>query len=136
MEWRSLTRLHRGHYLKVMTVILNSFSRIETWHYTRSPADKNTLNKLQKHIKKLITKFEQKQWDESLACLEAEDGTLWSAARKFRKQAPPIPALKGPAKIAYSDADKSEIISESLTFLPLHPLYLVKSSITSIKLIS
>ncbi|GFX13667.1 hypothetical protein TNCV_1921801 [Trichonephila clavipes] len=75
------------------------------WHYTRSPADKNTLNRLQKQIKKII-KYEQKQWDESLACLEAEDGSLWKADRDFRKKAPPIPALKGPAKIAYSDADK------------------------------
>ncbi|GFW03119.1 probable RNA-directed DNA polymerase from transposon X-element [Trichonephila clavipes] len=33
----------------------------KTWQYTRSPADKNTLNKLQKKIKKIITKFEQKQ---------------------------------------------------------------------------
>ncbi|GFT55962.1 hypothetical protein TNCV_402551 [Trichonephila clavipes] len=74
-------------------------------HYTRSPADKNTLNRLQKQIKKIIIKYEQKQWDESLACLEAEDGSLWKAARDSRKKAPPIPALKGPAKIAYSDAE-------------------------------
>ncbi|GFV66783.1 probable RNA-directed DNA polymerase from transposon X-element [Trichonephila clavipes] len=84
------------------------------WHYTRSPADKNTLNRLQKQIKKIIIKYEQKQWDESLACLEAEDGSLWKAARDSRKKAPPIPALKGPAKIAYSDADKSEFIADSL----------------------
>ncbi|GFU13347.1 hypothetical protein TNCV_3843401 [Trichonephila clavipes] len=86
----------------------------KTWHYTRSPADKNTLNKLQKQIKKIITKFEQKQWDESLACLDAEDGTLWNAARDFRKKAPQILALKGPAKITNSDTDKSEIIADSL----------------------
>ncbi|GFS56192.1 uncharacterized protein TNCV_1650961 [Trichonephila clavipes] len=86
----------------------------KTWHYTRSPADKNTLNKLQKQIKRIVTKYEQRQWDESLACLEAEDGSLWKAARDFRKKAPPIPALKGPAKIAHSDADKSEIIADSL----------------------
>ncbi|GFT83989.1 hypothetical protein TNCV_680171 [Trichonephila clavipes] len=86
----------------------------KTWHYTRSPVDKNILNKLQKQIKKIVTKFEQKQWDESLACLEAADVTLWKAAREFRKKAPPIPALKGPAKIAYSDTDKSEIIADSL----------------------
>ncbi|GFY28523.1 probable RNA-directed DNA polymerase from transposon X-element [Trichonephila clavipes] len=84
------------------------------WHYTRSPADKNTLNRLQKQIKKIIIKYEQKQWDESLACLEVEDGSLWKAARDSRKKAPPIPALKGPAKIAYSDADKSEVIADSL----------------------
>ncbi|GFT03462.1 hypothetical protein TNCV_2986181 [Trichonephila clavipes] len=65
----------------------------KTWHYTRSPADKNTLNKLQKQIKKIIRKFEQKQWDESLACLEAEDGTLWKAVRDFRKKPPEISAL-------------------------------------------
>ncbi|GFY74286.1 putative RNA-directed DNA polymerase from transposon X-element [Trichonephila inaurata madagascariensis] len=86
----------------------------KTWQYTRSPADKNILNNLQKQIKKIITKFEQKQWDESLACLEAEYGTLWSAARELRKKTPPIPALKGPAKIAYSDTDKSGIIADSL----------------------
>ncbi|GFT57700.1 hypothetical protein TNCV_1851401 [Trichonephila clavipes] len=40
------------------------------WHYTRSPADKNTLNRLQKQIKKIVLKHEQKQWDESLACLK------------------------------------------------------------------
>ncbi|GFU60525.1 probable RNA-directed DNA polymerase from transposon X-element [Trichonephila clavipes] len=84
------------------------------WHYTRSPADKNTLNRLQKQIKKIVLKHEQKQWDESLACLEAEDGSLWKAARDSRKKAPPIPALKGPTKIAYSDADKSEVIADSL----------------------
>ncbi|GFV69328.1 hypothetical protein TNCV_2942981 [Trichonephila clavipes] len=84
------------------------------WHYTRSPADKNTLNRLQKQIKKIIIKYEQKQWDVSLACLEAEEGSLWKAARDSRKKAPPIPALKGPAKIAYSDADKSEVIAASL----------------------
>ncbi|GFW68457.1 probable RNA-directed DNA polymerase from transposon X-element [Trichonephila clavipes] len=84
------------------------------WHYTRSPADKNTLNRLQKQIKKIVLKHEQKQWDESLACLEAEDGSLWKAARNSRKKAQPIPALKGPAKIAYSDADKSEVIADSL----------------------
>ncbi|GFU91524.1 RNA-directed DNA polymerase from mobile element jockey [Trichonephila clavipes] len=50
----------------------------------------------------------QRQWDESLACLEAEDGSLWKATRDSRKKAPPIPALKGPAKIAYSDADKTD----------------------------
>ncbi|GFV02223.1 hypothetical protein TNCV_485441 [Trichonephila clavipes] len=33
----------------------------KTWHYTKSPADKNILNKLQRQIKKIITKFEQKQ---------------------------------------------------------------------------
>ncbi|GFU62487.1 RNA-directed DNA polymerase from mobile element jockey [Trichonephila clavipes] len=55
-----------------------------------------------------------KRWDELLACLEAEDGSLWNASREFRKKAPPIPALKGPAKIAYSDTDKSEIIADSL----------------------
>ncbi|GFU55951.1 RNA-directed DNA polymerase from mobile element jockey [Trichonephila clavipes] len=65
-------------------------------------------------VTKIITKFEQKQWDESLACLEAEDGTLWNAVRNFRKKAPQIPALKGSAKIAYSDTDKSEIIADSL----------------------
>ncbi|GFX37820.1 RNA-directed DNA polymerase from mobile element jockey [Trichonephila clavipes] len=86
----------------------------KTWHYTKSPADKNTLNKLQKQIKKIITKFEHKQWDESLTCLEAEDGTLWNAIRDFRRKAPQIPAPKGPAKIAYSDTDKSEIIADSL----------------------
>ncbi|GFX21449.1 RNA-directed DNA polymerase from mobile element jockey [Trichonephila clavipes] len=48
----------------------------KTWHYTRSSADKNILNKLQKQIKRIITKYEQRQWDESLACLEAEDGSL------------------------------------------------------------
>ncbi|GFY55372.1 hypothetical protein TNIN_319911 [Trichonephila inaurata madagascariensis] len=86
----------------------------KTWHYTKSPADKNILHRLQKQIKKIVTKFEQRQWDESLACLEAEDGTLWRAAREIRKKAPPIPALKGPAKIAYSDTDKGEIIADSL----------------------
>ncbi|GFT83754.1 hypothetical protein TNCV_3891281 [Trichonephila clavipes] len=40
--------------------------------------------------------------------------TIWKAARDSRKKAPPIPALKGPAKIAYSDAEKSEIIADSL----------------------
>ncbi|GFW58587.1 hypothetical protein TNCV_1579191 [Trichonephila clavipes] len=75
---------------------------------------KNTLNRLQKQIKKIVLKHEQKQWDESLACLEAEDGSLWKAARNSRKKAQPIPALKGPAKIAYSDADKSEVIADSL----------------------
>ncbi|GFS82084.1 RNA-directed DNA polymerase from mobile element jockey [Trichonephila clavipes] len=86
----------------------------KTWHYTRSPTDKNILNRLQKQIKKIITKYEQRQWDESLACLEAEDGSLWKSTRDSRKKAPPIPALKGPAKIAYSDANKSEIIADSL----------------------
>ncbi|GFY65993.1 hypothetical protein TNIN_224931 [Trichonephila inaurata madagascariensis] len=85
-----------------------------TWQYTRSPADKNILNNLQKQNKKIITKFEQRQWDESLACLEAEDGTLWRAARHLWKKAPPIPALKGPAKIAHCDADKSDVIADSL----------------------
>ncbi|GFT14509.1 hypothetical protein TNCV_4004581 [Trichonephila clavipes] len=85
----------------------------KTWHYTRCPADKNTLNRLQKQIKKIIIKYEQKQWDESLACLEAEDGSLWKAARDSRKKAPPIPALKGPAKIAYSDADKVRTLEAS-----------------------
>ncbi|GFT98656.1 RNA-directed DNA polymerase from mobile element jockey [Trichonephila clavipes] len=33
---------------------------------------------------------------------------LWKAARDSRKKAPPIPALKDPAKIAYSDADKTD----------------------------
>ncbi|GFU79484.1 RNA-directed DNA polymerase from mobile element jockey [Trichonephila clavipes] len=69
---------------------------------------------LQKQIKKIVLKHEQKQWDESLACLEAEDGSLWKAARNSRKKAQPVPALKGPAKIAYSDADKSEVIADSL----------------------
>ncbi|GFS97081.1 uncharacterized protein TNCV_4492571 [Trichonephila clavipes] len=84
----------------------------KTWYYTRSPADKNILNNLQKQIKRIVTKYEQRQWDESLACFEAKDGSLWKAAQDSRKMAPPIPALKGPAKIAYSDADKSEIIAD------------------------
>ncbi|GFX02318.1 hypothetical protein TNCV_2284861 [Trichonephila clavipes] len=66
----------------------------KTWHYTKGPADKNTLNKLQKQIKKIVTKYEQRQWDESLAYLEAEDGILWSAARDFKKKASPISALQ------------------------------------------
>ncbi|GFX38855.1 hypothetical protein TNCV_1890191 [Trichonephila clavipes] len=49
---------------------------------TRVPRDCDTRT----HLKK-------KQWDESLACLEAENSTLWNAAREFRKKAPPIPAL-------------------------------------------
>ncbi|GFS82431.1 putative RNA-directed DNA polymerase from transposon X-element [Trichonephila clavipes] len=89
------------------------------WHYTRSPADKNTLNRLQKQIKKIVIKHEQKQWDESLACLEAEDGSLWKAARDSRKKAPPIPALKGPAKIAYSDADKRKDPTQAESFRPI-----------------
>ncbi|GFX72070.1 hypothetical protein TNCV_2346581 [Trichonephila clavipes] len=64
----------------------------KTWRYTRSPADKNTLNILQKKIKKIIQNYDQKQWDEALACLEAEVE----------------------AKIAYSDANKSEVIADSL----------------------
>ncbi|GFX58124.1 hypothetical protein TNCV_4048821 [Trichonephila clavipes] len=35
-----------------------------------------------------------------------EDGSLWSTAREFKKHAPPLPAFKGSAKFAYSDADK------------------------------
>ncbi|GFT01572.1 probable RNA-directed DNA polymerase from transposon X-element [Trichonephila clavipes] len=111
------------------------------WHYTRSPADKNTLNRLQKQIKKIILKYEQKQWDESLACLEAEDGSLWKAARDSREKAPPIPALKGPAKIAYSDADKiktnkaagiDRITNRMLKHLPLVPIFELTNIITNI----
>ncbi|GFW98478.1 probable RNA-directed DNA polymerase from transposon X-element [Trichonephila clavipes] len=69
------------------------------WYYTRSPADKNTLNRLQKQIKKIVLKHEQKQWDESLACLEAEDGSLWKAARDSRKKARQFRPLKALPKL-------------------------------------
>ncbi|GFT66532.1 hypothetical protein TNCV_3282551 [Trichonephila clavipes] len=47
------------------------------------------------------------------ACLKPRTALFWKAARDSRKKAPPIPALKGPAKIAYSDADKSPVANEN-----------------------
>ncbi|GFV15294.1 hypothetical protein TNCV_4897071 [Trichonephila clavipes] len=69
------------------------------WHYTRSPADKNTLNRLQKQIKKIVIKHEQKQWDESLACLEAEDSSLWKAARDSGRRLHKFRPLKALPKL-------------------------------------
>ncbi|GFV40764.1 uncharacterized protein TNCV_3768111 [Trichonephila clavipes] len=53
-------------------------------------------------------------WDDNLSTLNAENNSLWGIAKAFRKKTSPISALNGPAGVALSDTNKTEVIAHSL----------------------
>ncbi|GFU58867.1 RNA-directed DNA polymerase from mobile element jockey [Nephila pilipes] len=47
------------------------------WQFTRFPADKQNLNRIQNEIRRKVHLHKQKDWEETLENLNAENGTLW-----------------------------------------------------------
>ncbi|GFX60273.1 probable RNA-directed DNA polymerase from transposon X-element [Trichonephila clavipes] len=86
----------------------------KTYQYSRNPADKTTLNKIQNKIKRKIQAVTQKQWEDKLASLDTVDGSLWSTTKGFKKKRSPISALKGNTGITYTDEEKAETLADSL----------------------
>ncbi|GFU16060.1 RNA-directed DNA polymerase from mobile element jockey [Trichonephila clavipes] len=84
------------------------------YQYSRNPADKTTLNRIQNKIKRKIQAVTQKQWEDKLASLDTVDGSLWSMTKGFKKKRSPISALKGNTGIAYTDEEKAETLANSL----------------------
>ncbi|GFU55341.1 RNA-directed DNA polymerase from mobile element jockey [Trichonephila clavipes] len=84
------------------------------YQYSRNPADKTTLNRIQNKIKRKIQAVTQKQWEDKLASLDTVDGSLWSTTKGFKKKRSPISALKGNTGIAYTDEEKAETLANSL----------------------
>ncbi|GFX74838.1 hypothetical protein TNCV_636651 [Trichonephila clavipes] len=77
------------------------------YQYSRNPADKTTLNRLQNKIRRKTHSFTQKQWEDKLASLDTVDGSLWNMTKGFQKRSP-ISALKGNTGIAYTNEEKAE----------------------------
>ncbi|GFU83857.1 probable RNA-directed DNA polymerase from transposon X-element [Trichonephila clavipes] len=84
------------------------------YQYSRNPADKTTLNRIQNKIKRKIQAVTQKQWEDKLASLDTVDGSLWSTTKGFKKKRSPISALKGNTGIAYTDEEKAETLAKWL----------------------
>ncbi|GFT57418.1 hypothetical protein TNCV_2035411 [Trichonephila clavipes] len=76
------------------------------YQYSRNPADKTTLNRIQNKIKGKFKEVTQKQWEDKLASLDTVDGSLWSTTKGFKKKRSPHSALKGNTGIAYTDEEK------------------------------
>ncbi|GFS50895.1 probable RNA-directed DNA polymerase from transposon X-element [Trichonephila clavipes] len=83
----------------------------KSYQYSRNPADKTTLNRIQNKIKRKIQAVTQKQWEDKLASLDTVDGSLWSTTKGFKKKRS---ALKGNTGIAYTDEEKAETLADSL----------------------
>ncbi|GFT57411.1 probable RNA-directed DNA polymerase from transposon X-element [Trichonephila clavipes] len=64
------------------------------YQYSRNPADKTTLNRIQNKIKRKIQAVTQKQWEDKLASLDTVDGSLWSTTKGFKKKRSPFQPLK------------------------------------------
>ncbi|GFW16034.1 hypothetical protein TNCV_2863671 [Trichonephila clavipes] len=79
--------------LRTLFKTRNRASKI--YQYSRNPADKTTLNRIQNKIKRKIQAVTQKQWEDKLASLDTVDGSLWSTTKGFKKKRSPISALKG-----------------------------------------
>ncbi|GFQ88363.1 uncharacterized protein TNCT_238791 [Trichonephila clavata] len=84
------------------------------WQTSRHPQHKTDLNRIQNIIKRKVNEYRQQVWEDNLTSLNTEDNSLWGAAKAFRRKAAPISALNGPAGIALSDTQKTELIAKSL----------------------
>lgn len=103
-----------AHYLpkQIKELIREKNKAKRTWQRFRDPEDKRSFNRLQSRIKSLIKKHTQKEWTDHIASLSAEDSSLWDVTRRCKRSARKIPALTGPASIAYSDNAKAEVLAD------------------------
>uniref|UniRef100_A0A1Y1NA23 Reverse transcriptase domain-containing protein n=1 Tax=Photinus pyralis TaxID=7054 RepID=A0A1Y1NA23_PHOPY len=86
------------------------------YHHTRDPADKTTLNMLEQEVKLAIKTHRNELWQQKLDTLCAQDGSLWRMNKVLRRSSTisSPPPLQGTRGVAYTVADKAEVLADSL----------------------
>ncbi|GFY53361.1 hypothetical protein TNIN_373621 [Trichonephila inaurata madagascariensis] len=98
--------LYIDNELKTLFKLRNRARKL--YQYSRNPADKTALNRLQHKIRRKTHSFTQRQWEDKLASLDPVDGSLSNMTEGFMKKRSPISALKANTRIAYTDEEKAE----------------------------
>jgi len=81
---------------------------------TNDPADRNLLNQLNRRVKAALQEHRDKQWQEHLETLNAQDRSVWKTCRALKKKRKPIPPLHGQNGIVYLNEDKAETFADCL----------------------
>lgn len=95
-----------------------------TWHRTRLPRDKTTLNKLTRDLTRRISDYKNQEFRRFVSQLDStakSDYTLWKACRRIRSPQTQTPPLRSPTGgWARSDEEVAAVFANHLcsTFMP------------------
>jgi Reverse transcriptase (RNA-dependent DNA polymerase)/Endonuclease-reverse transcriptase len=84
------------------------------WQRLRTPDLRRKYNKMAAELKKTISTHLSARWDNTLAELSPNDGSIWRMSRKLTRRPEPSPPIQGRLHLACSAQDKAEVLAESL----------------------
>ena len=99
-----------GNRALIKRAITSKWRLRRIWQDTRSPADKNRLNKTTKELKKLLNDLRNQTFQNYLKCLfpaELIGYSLWKATKRMKQPKQPIPQIRNKDGLrARSDQEK------------------------------
>lgn len=84
------------------------------WQRTLDPKLKTELNKLQRNIQKLMQDQRNRDWNDFLTTLDPEDNSLFKVNKKLTRKFQPVPPLKSPSGVVFTDIDKANLFGNTL----------------------
>jgi hypothetical protein len=84
------------------------------WQFTRDPAQKAVVNRLQISVSCRLNEWRNDQWSATLEYLVPEDQSVWIMTKRMMRVPTPSPPLVTTSGIARSDSEKAEALADSL----------------------
>lgn len=98
----------------ITTAISDKNRSRSLWQRTRDPQHRANYNRKTNIVKNMLKEHASTQWDKKLTDMNAKDCSLWQMTRALTKQKLKTPPLLGPNGVAASDAQKAELLAESI----------------------
>lgn len=91
------------------------------WQRTRSNADRLRLNAIQETITEKLMDFRDKVWRDRISNLTHKDSSIWTMTKLLTRPYDPIPSIKTPTNVIYTDAAKAAAFTEHLANICTSP---------------
>jgi len=84
------------------------------WQFTRDPALKAEVNRLQRSVTRSLNEWRNDQWSTTLEFLDPEDQSLWRMTKRVMSFPTQSHPLVTPGGIALSDSEKAKALADNL----------------------
>ncbi|GBM69812.1 putative RNA-directed DNA polymerase from transposon BS, partial [Araneus ventricosus] len=111
-SWRNLVNRDVTEEINQQVKERNRCKKI--WQKTRHPADKNKLNRAQKHLSKLYREYNEGKTTDLITGIGPGDDTLWKLVKTYKNDRTKMPPLITANRVAYRDIEKAEAIADNL----------------------
>jgi len=87
---------------------------LRRWKQNRNPARRRALNRQNELVKRLLEDWRTESWDQHLATLDTQDGSMWRTAKALRGVKPTVHPLRGRQGMAYTARDRAEVFADTM----------------------